>query len=32
MHEGAGIFNFGLGKCIFPTGKSQLLNDLLFTT
>jgi hypothetical protein len=30
MSEGVGIFNFGLGKCIYPSGKSQLLNDLLF--
>lgn len=31
MLEGFGIFNLSLGKrCIHPTGKSQLLNDLLF--
>ena len=32
MSEGVGIFNFGLGKCIYPSGKSQLLNDLIFPT
>ena len=31
MLEGMGIFNFAAGKtCIQPTGKSMLINDLLF--
>ena len=31
MEEGMGIFNFGAGrKCLQKTGKSQLLNDILF--
>jgi hypothetical protein len=33
MLEGMGIFNFAAGKrCIHPTGKSMLINDMLFPT
>jgi hypothetical protein len=31
MLEGMGIFSFGAGKkCLQKSGKSQLLNDILF--
>jgi len=33
MLEGIGVFNFGAGKkSILQTGKSQIMNDLLFPT